>query len=537
MARAVEIPVVVKKGSLARSIEGETRTAMRSLGSSSAAVAPLGRMLGKIRADADEFTKSIEASNARVIAFGASVAVINGISRAFRELVRVTVQVEKTMADVNAELQTSQANLQKFGDGIFRVAKNTAQGFDAVSEAALEFSRQGLSMEETLKRTQDALILTRLTGLKAADSVKGLTAAVNGFGKAGLTTTQIINKLSAVDVKFAVGTEDLINALSRAGAVAQDAGVSFDELVGMVTAAQQATARGGAVIGNSFKTIFTRIQRPRTLQTLRELNIAVEDTSGNALSARRVLENLAKSYDGLSQSAKSAVSEQVAGAFQINVLKASLGDLNKQNSIATRATQVSSNATDEAIRKNEKLNQTIAALASQTGTALTELAKAIGDIALAPGMRNLVESVKEIVEGITRTLKGETIGGQFAQGLMRGIGNVLTGPGLVVIGGVFIKLFKDLSVFGVNSLKNLLGLNNAAKQQAALQQGIGQLLAKNVEFEAAMVAAAGNVNKQAAITQRFLAAEVALRERAAKASAAVGAAAFAGGFRVSAAGT
>ena len=87
MARPIEVPVVVKKGSLARSIEGEATTAMRRLGGSSTAVQPLGRMLGRIRADADEFTKSIEASNARVIAFGASVGVINGISNAFKSLV------------------------------------------------------------------------------------------------------------------------------------------------------------------------------------------------------------------------------------------------------------------------------------------------------------------------------------------------------------------------------------------------------------------------------------------------------------------
>ena len=174
MAKAIEVPVVVKKGSLSRSIEGEANAAMRRLGGSSAAIQPLGRMMGKIRADADEFTKSIEASNARVIAFGASVAVINGVSRAFKELIGTTVRVEKTLTDINVVLNTSQANLQKFGDGLFRVAKNTAQSFEAVSEAALEFSRQGLTIEETLKRTNDALILTRLTGLKAADSVKGL---------------------------------------------------------------------------------------------------------------------------------------------------------------------------------------------------------------------------------------------------------------------------------------------------------------------------------------------------------------------------
>ena len=129
MARAIEVPVVVKKGSLSRSIEGETQVAMRRLGSSGQAVAPLGRMLGKIRADADEFTKSIEASNARVIAFGASVAVINGISNAFKALVKTTINVEKSLMDINVVLGASQGSLQKFGDGLFRIAKKTAQSF------------------------------------------------------------------------------------------------------------------------------------------------------------------------------------------------------------------------------------------------------------------------------------------------------------------------------------------------------------------------------------------------------------------------
>jgi phage-related minor tail protein len=162
MARPIEIPVVVKKGSLSRSIEGEATAAMRRLGGSSTAVQPLGKMLGKIRSDADEFTKSIEASNARVIAFGASVGVINAISNAFKSLVSTTIKVEKSMADINVVLGASQKNLAKFSDGLFKVAKNTAQSFEAVSEAALEFSRQGLGMEETLKRTMRLFLLVLL---------------------------------------------------------------------------------------------------------------------------------------------------------------------------------------------------------------------------------------------------------------------------------------------------------------------------------------------------------------------------------------
>ena len=536
MARPIEVPVVVKKGSLARSIEGETTTAMRKLGSSSTAVAPLGRMLGKIRADADEFTKSIEASNARVIAFGASVGVINGISNAFKSLVATTVKVEKSMADINIVLGASQKNLAKFGDGLFKVAKNTAQSFEVVAEAATEFARQGLSIEETLSRTNDALILTRLTGLKAAESVKGLTAAVNGFGKAGLTTTQIINKLSAVDVKFAVGTDDLINALSRAGAVAQDAGVSFDELVALVTVAQQRTARGGAVIGNAFKTIYTRIQDPKALNALRSVKIAVDDVNGAALPANKILQNLASTYDTLGRSQKATVDQFVAGKFQINILKSVLGDLSSANNDYTGALRTSLGATDQAIQKNQELNKTLAALATQGGIAVEELAKKVGDISLGPGMRNILTTFNELVESMTRGLDGEGAGSTFAKGLLKGIGGILTGPGLILIGGVFLKLFKDLTVFGVKSMKNLLGLNNASKQQAALQQGISQLLATNLKFQAQIAAAEGNKAKQAAITQRFLAQEVTLRERAAAATSRMAAGAYAGGFGVSAAG-
>ena len=99
----------------------------------------------------DEFTKSLEASNARVIAFGASAGLIMNIDRAFKAMVKSAIQVEKAMADVNVVMNASTRNLKKFEVGMFKVAKNTAQGFQTVAEAATELARQGLGMEKTLK--------------------------------------------------------------------------------------------------------------------------------------------------------------------------------------------------------------------------------------------------------------------------------------------------------------------------------------------------------------------------------------------------
>jgi len=78
----------------------------------------------------------------------------------------------------------------------------------------------------------------------------------------------------------------LAEALSRTGQAAQEAGVSLDQLNALVTSAQQSTARGGAVIGNALKTIFTRLQRTDTLDQLEAFNISVRDVQGNILPSR-----------------------------------------------------------------------------------------------------------------------------------------------------------------------------------------------------------------------------------------------------------
>jgi len=452
--------------------------------------------LGRITASASEFEKSIEASNARVLAFGASVGVLNTMQNAFSAMAEQAIFLEKTLNDINVILGASAESLDRFGSALFDIAKDTAQGFGTVAEAALEFSRQGLSMEEVLRRTNDALILTRITSLDAASSVKGLTAAVNGFADAGLSTTDIIDKLSAVDVRFAVSSEDLINALGRAGAVAQDAGVSFDELMGVVTAAQQITARGGNVIGNSFKTIFTRIQRSSTINRLEELGIAVRDVQGSTLPAMKIMQELATTYDTLSDSAKAAVSEQVGGVFQINILKAIMKDLGSANSIASRATLASADAAGEAALKNEKLNKTLSALLQQTKLSAQELAGVLGELSLKPLMESLFDFAKITSEFLTGGVDGESWGSDLAKGMLKGLGNILKGPGLMVLISLLFKLFGSLLKFISTSLQEFTGIYSIRTKQKQVEDAILNVLRNQTGLEAELLALSGNRQAQ-----------------------------------------
>ena len=276
--------------------------------------------LGRITGKADEFTKSLEASNARVIAFGASVAVIEGVRRSFVKLVTTIIEVESQLTSINSILGQSNSTIKQFGNSLFDVAKQTGQSFQQVAQTAQEFARQGLSVEQTLQRTSDALILTRLTTLKTDEAISALTATINGFQREALTSTQVINKLRAVETSFAVSSDDLASALARSASVAQGAGVSFNELLGVITAIKQRTGLGGATIGQGLKTVFTRLNLPTRVAELKALGVQIDESSNGFEKLRQVAIAYKAAQNANNQGLATQIGVAAAGAvsnFQV----------------------------------------------------------------------------------------------------------------------------------------------------------------------------------------------------------------------------
>ncbi len=502
-------------------------------GNGAKSIDKLSRPLGKITGQASEFQKSLEASNARVLAFGASVAVINKLSQAFGALVANTIKVEASFAKINTILGGTQKQLEQFGNGIFKVAQNTATSFDQVAEGALELARQGLSVEESLSRVETALKLVRVAGIDSQQAVAGLTAAIKGFEGAGLNVASIADKLAEVDTKFAVSTEDLINGLERASASARVAGVSFDELLGVITTVQERTQRGGAVIGNAFKTIFARLGRTDTLAALEELGIQVLDSQGNVRSAIPLFQELAVELDklGLKSLEAGEIIQKVAGVRQRDILISLVEDLNSSQSQFAKSLQVSAGAAGALDAKNAKLNDTLEALINNLTTGAQKLSAVLGELGFTDAAKDILSVFSSVVNGITDLLQGDSIGAKFAQGLVKGIGSILTGPGLALISAIFIKLFVDLAKFGSTSLKSLLGINKAAEQQNLLQKSVFQTLLQNEAIQREILALEGNKVAQQQLLLKIYNQQAAALARVQKAAAVVTPGLFKKGFR------
>ena len=452
--------------------------------------------LGRITGQASEFQKSLDASTARVFAFGATTSILNGVSQAFKTLVTNTIEVEKRIIEIGSILGGTTGELNALRGAIFSVAKDTGQAFGTVADAAAELARQGLSAEDTSKRLSAALVLTRVSGLDSVKSVKALTSAINGFTSAGLTAEQITNKLVAVDTKFAVSAQDLAEGFSRAGSTAEDAGVSFDELLGIITAVEQKTARGGAVIGNALKSIFARLSRSTTIDDLRELGVEIDSSQ----TGIQKLQSLSAALENVADpTVASKIKELAGGVFQINVVSAALKDLGSDTSIFAAAAKTAAGATNEAFTKNAQLNQSISSQINSLIIGLTNLSEKIGTITFGPILKNLLSLANTFSTFLEEAFDPEK-GNKFIQGLFKTIGSFLAGPGLILITTAFLKIFTLVSKFAKEGFKTILDIGSQTEKIKNIEGGIVGLLARDQQLRAAIASTtATQAQKEAAV--------------------------------------
>ncbi len=446
---------------------------------------PLGRITGQ----AKEFQKSLEAANARVLAFGASAGVLFTIQRGFQKMVESMIEVEKSITNINVLLQVSSSQIGRFSNELFEVANKTGTSFFDAAEAAQEFARQGLGAEETLKRTRSAMELTRLSGLELSKSVSSITSAIEGFNDEALTSEEIINRLAAVDAKFAVSSADLAESLSRVGSSASDAKVGFNELIAIVTAARQATGRSGAVIGNSLKTIFTRLQRPQVLEDLEAIGVATKSASGASLDAISIAKNLANAYERLSESQRSFATEAVGGVYQINILKAILKDLGNDVNNYKLALDSAEGSSGFAQKRISELNKTLSSQIQIFRNDFTKAFANIGNIVLKPTISGGTEAIDRFFKVLGKIGSGnsgdniiETSGIKSIEVAAKTIGAIFSGPGIQFGVLIILKLLNQFRQFAIESTRDLTGLGQASKKRELIEQGVRNKLAEQADL-------------------------------------------------------
>ncbi len=426
----------------------------------------------------DQMSKSIESVNSRIVAFSASFAVLGIIERGLSGVVKSTIEVGEAIAQIQVILNTSSSELTKFQGDLFKVANATGQSFGEAAKAAGEFARQGLTLRDTLEATKQALIFSRTSGLDAAKATEILTATTNAFINSGVTYAEVVNKMNAVDAAFAISSAQLGDGLSRVASIANDTGVSLDQLNAIIASTNQITQRGGAITANGLKTIFANLQSERVTKALREYGVATRDANGDARNSVVVLQDLAGVYGNLNGVQKSALDQMIAGKYQLNTFKATIQSLTGETNNYTRAVKISENASNEATKKNEILNQTLASVLNKTKNQLVEGAANIGEKVFTKPIQNISRVVDFVSGGEEEagTKQGTGFAKYFTESAVGGISNFLAGPGLAILAATFAKIALKLGADFTKAFATINSITKATGERAIVERGIVTLL-------------------------------------------------------------
>lgn len=448
--------------------------------------------LGQIRNDADQFTKSMAAANARVLAFGTAVGVIEAMRRSFVALVKTTVDVEEALAKISIvagdDLAKAGVSIGQLGKSLFNIARDTGQSFETVNQAALEFQRQGIGVQESLKRTRDAMIAVRISGVGVGDAVNGLTSILNAFKKSGIDSTTVLNKLVALDNSSAASFPDLIQGLQRAASISQLAGNNFDQTAASIATLQEITARGGPIIGNALKSIDTRLYGEKSLEFLESFRggiIKIKDDAGQLLPSIEIIRNLSGALTGLPKEEQLGALTKLAGLYQVNSIAAlveSFKAVNGETTLYDKNLATLSGTTNEAVAANKKLSEILAAQFNTINVNIGEFLNKLGEIGIKNPFSNVLNflikiqgSLQNILEGSGPLDKLVQIGVKFAGGALFST-SVVTGGAFVLV-----KIIKDFLSFASTAFKVFTGINGKLSEENSILSQVGSKLKAGID--------------------------------------------------------
>jgi TP901 family phage tail tape measure protein len=327
---------------------------------------------------------------------------------------------------------------------------------------------------------------------KIEDTAEGAVALLAQFGEGVGALERQLGAINKVSAKFAVESEDLVSVIRRSGGVFKASGGNLEELLALFTSVRATTRESAESIATGLRTIFTRIQRPATIQFLKQFGVELLDLEGKFVGPYKAFEQLSSALSGLEEGDVTfiRIAEELGGFRQIGKVIPLL----RQFETAEKARQAAIEGGDSLNQDVITAQQSIQVQFTKTREAFLKLIREIADTSsfkilvqtsldFANALIKVADSIKPLlpligafaavkfaqgagsfIAGIGSGFKrpvgptGKNAGGKihaFARGgLVPGTGNRDTVPAMLSPGEFVIRKSSVESI-GANNLANV----------------------------------------------------------------------------------
>ena len=298
----------------------------------------------------------------QVVSAGLSWKIFSTIINTLKDVQNTVIDLDKSLVDLQIVMGSTREEARTMLSTYSQMAQGLGSTTKEIATQAVEWQRQGYSVEDTNTLIKNSTVLAKVGILEEAEAQEYLTAAMKGFNVSVNQSLGIVDQLTAVDMKAAVSAGGLAEGMSRTANAAQMAGVEMNQLLGYLAVVGETTQKSMSSIGESFKTIFARFGNIKAgkfaddetgeslndvAKVLSEFNIELYDSQGNMRNVNTILTELSQGWENYTQVQKNAIASAVAGVRQYENFIVLMNNFSKAQDYTTIATESSGTAMEK----------------------------------------------------------------------------------------------------------------------------------------------------------------------------------------------
>ena len=249
---------------------------------------------------------------------GAAAAVLGG------GLVKATqsaIAFEQQLAILQATTRATSEDMKRFGQAAQNLGRDLSLPGVTANDAAVamtELAKAGLSVDDAIEGARGTIELAVAAQISVGDAAQIAAAGLNAFGLAGDQAVRVADLLAGASIAAQGDISDMGLSLQQSAAVANQAGLSIDQLVAVITElAKQGIL--GSDAGTSIRTALLRLV-PTTKEAAKfmgELGIKIDDTLTIGQQLPQLIEQYRSSLSALNPTLRQAVLQQIFGTDAI----------------------------------------------------------------------------------------------------------------------------------------------------------------------------------------------------------------------------
>lgn len=403
----------------------------------------------------------------KIIRYRVAFYLMSSAIQGLRTAIDTFKDVQSELAQIEKVIEPIPGQMKELKQEAFGFAQEFGTSVVEVINIMKVFAQQGKNFAEILDLTRTTLLAANAAGLTTEQAVEGLTAITKAYNISASELIGTIDKLTEVQARHAVTSQDLIDSIRTIASAANSVGVDLDNLIGLTTAIATVTRKSGKAVSQSLKTIFARIERAETINQFRELNIEIQNTDGSIRDLDQVLRELNSIWDDLTDAQRFNIAQSVAGVRRYADFLVLMDNFDE----AIIATKDSINAQGRAQRNNIIELQTFSRQIKIVQASLQETFEGIAESGLVQsaegllGLAKFFTTIQNAVPGLS------LLTAAFAQLVTY----LAASKGLTILGGLAWRQYEK-TVGDVTGINKILVAQTAAITDAKTREAVADAI-------------------------------------------------------------